>query len=495
MTDTAVIFDLIGRDRTSAVVRDVGGAFSGLGGVIGKVTAGVGAGLAVFGGLQKAQDYVAGAIDAASNLNESVNAVQKVFGASSAQVLEWGKTNANAFGLSKRAFNEAITPLGAMLKNSGLAMKDVTKDTIDLTKRASDMASVFNTSVPDALEAIQAGIRGETDPLERYGVSLSAAKVEAEALAETHKHAASQLTATELATARVNLIMKQTASVQGDFTQTSDQLANSSRVLAARNEDLQAKIGTGLLPVMLLLNQAKLALVDVIGTKVLPKLQELETWFTAKVLPAVKDKLIPALHDLWSWFQDNVAPAIKHTADEASHLKGGFEDLGKSAGDLKTNIIKLWQQLGPTKDALKEIGGVSLGTLLAGLYQVSAQIRVINAELSLAISLYNKLGGTKGVGGAVLFGPLAGLLGRVSGGPVRSGQAYVVGEKRPEVFVPNEDGVIVPSLNALGQVAASGPTASAPSRTTVAFAGNTDSAFATAFMRLVREGIIQIEAA
>lgn len=37
--------------------------------------------------------------------------------------------------------------------------------------------------------------------------------------------------------------------------------------------------------------------------------------------------------------------------------------------------------------------------------------------------------------------------GRVSGGPVRAGQAYIVGEKRPEVFVPSLDGRIVASLS------------------------------------------------
>jgi tape measure domain-containing protein len=44
-----------------------------------------------------------------------------------------------------------------------------------------------------------------------------------------------------------------------------------------------------------------------------------------------------------------------------------------------------------------------------------------------------------------------GLLGqlfqpRASGGPVSKGQSYIVGEKRPEVFVPNQNGVIIPRV-------------------------------------------------
>ena len=37
---------------------------------------------------------------------------------------------------------------------------------------------------------------------------------------------------------------------------------------------------------------------------------------------------------------------------------------------------------------------------------------------------------------------------RATGGPVTAGQSYLVGERRPEVFVPNTAGTIIPSVNA-----------------------------------------------
>lgn len=43
--------------------------------------------------------------------------------------------------------------------------------------------------------------------------------------------------------------------------------------------------------------------------------------------------------------------------------------------------------------------------------------------------------------------PIGDLGGREYGGPVRSGKAYIVGEKRPEVFVPDRDGTIIPSID------------------------------------------------
>lgn len=238
------------------------------------------AGSVISSGINAFKNMLGGSIEAASDLGESINAVQQIFGKSAPTIIQWGEANAQSFGLSKRAFNEMATPLGAMLKNAGLSMQDTTKWTIDLTKRASDMASVFNTSVPDALAAIQAGLRGESDPLERYGVGLSAAKVEAAAMAETGKKSAKSLTDQEKATARLNLIMKQTSNTAGDFQNTSDGLANSQRIQQARMENLRAEIGQKLLPAKLALGKAETALAEIISAKVVPVLNRLSEWFS-----------------------------------------------------------------------------------------------------------------------------------------------------------------------------------------------------------------------
>jgi hypothetical protein len=255
---------------------------------------------------QKLVEGFHASVDAASNLNESMNAVQKVFGSSQQKILDWGKNNANSFGLSQRAFNEMATPMGALLKNAGLNLDQVSTSTIKLTERASDMASVFNTDVSDALEAIQAGLRGETDPLEQYGVHLSAAAVEAEALTETHKKMASQLTDAELMTARLNLIMKETADTAGDFKDTSDGLANSQRIVAAKTEEVEAAIGQRLLPVMLQWSQFKL-----------------------DVISEISDRFVPALDGAiakTSEFKDHLDPQLKSALDNVKQGLGTNSD-------------------------------------------------------------------------------------------------------------------------------------------------------------------------
>jgi len=55
-------------------------------------------------------------------------------------------------------------------------------------------------------------------------------------------------------------------------------------------------------------------------------------------------------------------------------------------------------------------------------------------------ALSNALGGGGGIG---LFGQLFGGF-RANGGDVQAGRAYIVGEKRPELFVPKTNGTIIP---------------------------------------------------
>jgi hypothetical protein len=186
--------------------------------------------------------------DAASNLGESVNAVNVVFGKAATQVHEFSRKAGAEAGLSMRQFNELVTPIGAALQNVGFSADEAAKASINLGKRAADMASVFNTDVNDAMMAIQAGLRGEADPLERFGVGLSDAAVKAKALALNLAENEKSLTANDKAQARLALLMEQTNRLSGDFKNTSDSLANSQRILKSELENIAAEIGTAFLP-------------------------------------------------------------------------------------------------------------------------------------------------------------------------------------------------------------------------------------------------------
>lgn len=255
-------------------------------------------------GFDALKNGIGGAISQASKLNESQNAVQVVFGKSADQILKFGETAKTSVGLSQAAFQQLVTPLGAMLQNAGI--DDATGKTLELTQRAADMASVFNTDVPTALQAVQAAFRGEIDPIERFGVSMNAAAVEAKALELGFKPIKGEFDASAKAAARYALIMEQTRKVQGDFKNTQGEVANGNRTLSASFQDLQAKLGTKLTPLLKDVQNSLIALSNNKGflnalTAGMDGAIGAVQGFAGAVKTAFTDGIIPAFR----WIQDN----------------------------------------------------------------------------------------------------------------------------------------------------------------------------------------------
>src|SRR3990172_1005878 len=197
-----------------------------------------------------AVDFVRGSISAASNLEESLNAVNKVFGESANKIHTFGQVTAQAVGLSTREFNQLATVTGSMLTNLGFQSDAAAKETIRLTQRASDMASVYNTDVGTALAAVNSALKGEANPIEQFGVKLNEATIKARAIELGLVGATGAIDQNAKATATLSLIYEQTAKTAGDFAQTSDSLANSQRRAAAAMENAQARLGRVGLPLI-----------------------------------------------------------------------------------------------------------------------------------------------------------------------------------------------------------------------------------------------------
>ena len=215
-------------------------AFSSKAGQIGnKLTLGLTAPLTALGGV---------AVKAASDLGESLNAINVVFGDASDTINNFGEITASAVGLSQQSFNELATVTGTLLKTTGQDIDTVAESTIELTKRAADVASVFNEDVNVTLEAFNAAIRGEAEPARRFGVLLSENAVQAEILASGLDKVSGLTEEQRKVQARYNIILKQTEQTAGDFANTSDSLANQSKILKAELTDVAAELGEVLLP-------------------------------------------------------------------------------------------------------------------------------------------------------------------------------------------------------------------------------------------------------
>ena len=189
-------------------------------------------------------------VKVASDLGESVNALNVAFGSSAAGIIEFGKTSATTLGVASVDFNNAAVRFSAFADRIVGAGNDASGFIADISTRASDFASVFNIDVAEALQVFQSGLAGEAEPLKRFGINLLDSEVKAFAMANGIGEVGRQLTETEKVQARYGLLMEATAKTQGDFANTSGGLANGMRILQAQITDTQAEIGQALLPVL-----------------------------------------------------------------------------------------------------------------------------------------------------------------------------------------------------------------------------------------------------
>ena len=219
------------------------------GGILGAAKSFIGPLAAAFA-IGGAFSFGRGAIEEASNLSESLNAVKVSFGDVSTEIVKLGETASTRLGLSQNQFNSIATQFSAFAGTIAGAGGDVAGVIDTLSTRGADFASVMNLEVSDALGLFQSGLAGETEPLRRYGIDLSAAAVEAYAMANGIGEAGRELTEAEKVQARYGSLLEQTSKVQGDFTNTADGLANSQRIANARFADAQAQLGQAFLPIL-----------------------------------------------------------------------------------------------------------------------------------------------------------------------------------------------------------------------------------------------------
>jgi hypothetical protein len=282
------------------------------------------------------------AVKAASDLEETVAKVGQIFGDSGAEVEKFAQTAAVSLGQSKQQALDASATFAIFGKAAGLAGSDLVDFSTDFTVLASDLASFNNTSPEQAIQAIGSALRGEAEPLRSYGVLLNDATLKQAALElgiiSTTKEA---LTPQQKVLAAQKVIYEQTADAQGDFERTSDGLANQSKILKARLEDISTEIGTALLPIVT-------DLAVFFGDEVIPIIEKFGSFLTEDLIPQIRAYTIPAIEEfieslsgLASAFGD-----VERSADDAnfslSELAFGTEGLVTTTINAGTRIVNVW---------------------------------------------------------------------------------------------------------------------------------------------------------
>lgn len=245
----------------------------------------------------------------AAELEQSVGAVNTVFKDGASQMHEYAEGAAEAMGLSQNEYNQLATILGTQLKNGGTAMDQLAGKTNELIGLGADLASMFGGTTPEAVAALSSALKGERDPIERYGVSLKQAQIDAKAAELGFQKVGGSLSNEANQAATLALIMEQTADAHGNFAKETDTLAGQQAILSAQWTNFTTNIGEAFIPVL------------------------------TKVMSVVTGNLMPALRDFGGFISYSLSSFMESSGGAIGKFAESLTGLGEMAIPLARRVV------------------------------------------------------------------------------------------------------------------------------------------------------------
>jgi hypothetical protein len=265
--------------------RDLSGSVSALGSNI----AVLGAGIAGVTG------YLAKTVNAASNFSAQFEGVNQTFGRGAKAVQDYAAQASQLSGISETAALNAAKNFGGFATSAGLSGQAAADFAIELVKAAGDLASFADVPVDEALNAIQSGLAGQTEPLRNFQILLDQTTLKNRAfdmgLTKTTDEA---LTPQQKVLATHVELLDQMGVKAGDFINYSGTYGNQIKSLTAEWSDMEVAIGQELLPVL---------------EQLMPEIKDMAREFGTTLKNAVKaidwKSLLTDLAGIATWFVNN----------------------------------------------------------------------------------------------------------------------------------------------------------------------------------------------
>lgn len=193
--------------------------------------------------LRPLKEFAQQAISVASEVVESQNLVNEVFLDQAADIETWAEKSSASLVQTEIATQKQAATFMSMLTNMGLARTESGEMSKALTELTADMASFYNLTPEEAFIKVRAGLSGEIEPLKQLGIVIDEAATQQEALASGLAKTTAELTIADKVQARYTLLMRQTATAQGDVVRTQDDFANATRNVEAAYQEFLASLG------------------------------------------------------------------------------------------------------------------------------------------------------------------------------------------------------------------------------------------------------------
>lgn len=255
-------------------------------------------GVGLLGGLIGGISF-ASAIKAASDLEETMNKFNVVFGSSSKRVKAWGDDFAKEVGRSEKQIAEFLANTQDLFVPLGFEPGSAEAMSKQITGLAIDLASFNNMQDGDTIRDLHAALTGSGEVMKKYGVVLSEAAVKQELL--NQKMDPKKATDQQKVMARMNIILRGTTAAQGDAVRSAGGFANQVKNLQGRLVDLAGAVGTAFLPTL-----AK-------GAEMLSDFLTDMTESVGTTFAGVYDRVAPVVGAIFTTVQSVFAGVVEYT--------------------------------------------------------------------------------------------------------------------------------------------------------------------------------------
>lgn len=336
-------------------------------------------------------------IDIASDLKETQNVVDHVFGQMKYRMEDFSKTAVETVGMSELTAKKIGSRFQSMGKNMGITdsaikrsdefIQKVTGDylkasdsvadmSINLTKLAGDMASFYNVDYEDVAEDMEAVYTGMTRPLRKYGLDLTVATLKEWALANGLNADIKNMTQAEKTMLRYQYVMANTTAAQGDFERTINTWANQTRVAGENLKKLQVILGQiGIYSFKPLVQSFNVAMNDILH---------------------LAESTFNSLGTIFGWqIEITDVGIIDDLADGLEDVEDGYDDAGKEAKKFKNFLLGIDELnlLPDDKDKNKGAGdGAGLGAAASGIEDSMLKMRETEKGFDSIYDTLYKLG-------------------------------------------------------------------------------------------------------
>lgn len=287
-----------------------------------------------------------------ADFEQAMGKMEVVFEQNSKSIEKWAQNSLKDFGLARSTAIEMVGDFGALFKGMGISLRETEEWSKTLVERTMDLSNFYDTTVDETINALNAIVTGQTEPLRRFGINMTQATLQEYAYAKGIRKKISEMTEAEKVQLRYNYVIEKTNIAVGTTARESDTATGQLNKFKESVKELASSFSEHIIPIILPFIEALNKLIELFSN-----LSDGTKKFIV-IIGGIVAAIGPVIVILGSLFK-----GVKNISDGIGAIPKVIEGVSK-AGKAFKDLLNTTQFLGFAKWALI-IGGIV--TLIAFL--------------------------------------------------------------------------------------------------------------------------------